>query len=310
MTAHTEMPVQGEVELLPKLGDTRATPTWHEAPVVGNRRIADRYWALSLHAPTIAADVQPGQFVMLTVARRHQTTPVLPRPMAVYDVNLADGLLHILYGVVGAGTTQLTSFSPGEEMLCVGPLGRAFDLVPDTRYLVLLGRGIGICSLTLLAKQAKLIGVPVTAISSSRSPDSAIGSDLYRAHGVHVREVYDSDGSSHVQRLYDDLERTMPQEQSTLIAVCGSRRLLQMAGNLARSRGAQIQVSLEAHMACGLGYCHGCATGERSATDESPLICQDGPAFSYVVQETTTSSRFQASVSPSRSSPQSRSATR
>ncbi len=286
MTSSPPVAAQGAVQLLPRRSDTRASPTWHDAPVAANRHISDRYWALSLHAPTIAAKVQPGQFVMLTAARKHQTTPVLPRPMAVYDVSPADGLVHVLYGVVGAGTRQLTTFSPGENMLCVGPLGRAFDLSRQTRSLLLLGRGIGICSLTLLAKQARLIGVPVTAISSSRSSDSAIGSDLYRAHGVHVREVYDSDGSSEVQRLRDELDLTMPHEQPTLIAVCGSRRLLQMATDLALSRGAQIQVSLEAHMACGLGYCHGCATGERSATDESPLICQDGPAFSYVVAET------------------------
>jgi len=43
-----------------------------------------------------------------------------------------------------------------------------------------------------------------------------------------------------------------------------------------------VQVSLEAHMACGLGYCHGCATGTRTADEESPLICRDGPVFRLV----------------------------
>nr|WP_239081874.1 hypothetical protein [Streptomyces sp. SID9727] len=32
-------------------------------------------------------------------------------------------------------------------------------------------------------------------------------------------------------------------------------------------------------MACGLGYCHGCATGTRGGPEESPLICKDGPVF-------------------------------
>jgi dihydroorotate dehydrogenase electron transfer subunit len=38
-------------------------------------------------------------------------------------------------------------------------------------------------------------------------------------------------------------------------------------------------VSLEAHMACGLGYCHGCSSGAPGLAEEAPLVCRDGPVF-------------------------------
>jgi dihydroorotate dehydrogenase electron transfer subunit len=123
-------------------------------------------------------------------------------------------------------------------------------------------------------------GVRVYAVSSARTTDALVGGDFYRERGVqHVLAVTDADGSSSVDRLGARLVadlRTAPVEQ---VFVCRSRRLVSLATDLAARCGAEVQVSLEAHMACGLGYCHGCASGAPGFADESPLICADGPVF-------------------------------
>jgi dihydroorotate dehydrogenase electron transfer subunit len=54
---------------------------------------------------------------------------------------------------------------------------------------------------------------------------------------------------------------------------------MRLATEVARASGASVQVSIEARMACGLGFCHGCATGIVGASEESPLVCVDGPVF-------------------------------
>jgi dihydroorotate dehydrogenase electron transfer subunit len=122
--------------------------------------------------------------------------------------------------------------------------------------------------------------VEIVAVASGRSADRVVGADVYRAAGVtRLHEVTDDTGSSEVTRLRDMLTAELDQAPPQQIMTCGSERLARLCEQLGRRWAADVQVSLEAHMACGLGYCHGCATGTRSGPEESPLICADGPVF-------------------------------
>jgi dihydroorotate dehydrogenase electron transfer subunit len=271
--------VEPVLEILSGDADQRPTPTWSDALVVEHSHERDRYWRLVLEAPAIAATAQPGQFVMLTPTRGHDSWPVLPRPMAVFDSDVGRCTITVLYGVVGAGTRHLSTFRPGERITTVGPLGRPFDLEGEPRSVLLLGRGIGTCSLSLLGANSVGRGARVTAVTSGRYGAAVIGADFYRHHGVDVLSVNDADGSSDVDVLAAVLHARLDVAPPQLVAVCGSHRLTALASRLGERWSADVQVSVEAHMACGLGYCHGCATGERTAEAESPLVCKDGPVF-------------------------------
>jgi dihydroorotate dehydrogenase electron transfer subunit len=268
------------LEPLPSPAD-RADPALELAMVVRNDEIAPGVWRLTLEAPTIARVAQPGQFAMLTVARRGESTPVLPRPMAIYAWDERQGTVDIVYRVVGDGTRVLTTWRPAETMTTVGPLGRPFQLEPDTRSILLLGRGIGICSLTGLATEARNAGVAVDAVVSARERQALIGSDDFvRMEVASLTEVTDADGTSAVDRLGDQLATLASgAARWQQVFVCGSERLMRLATEVARASQAIVQVSIEARMACGLGFCHGCATGMVGASEESPLVCVDGPVF-------------------------------
>ena len=55
---------------------------------------------------------------------------------------------------------------------------------------------------------------------------------------------------------------------------------IQVANPQMRLRpGMFVQVSLEARMACGIGYCHGCSHGAVGESEEAPLVCREGPVF-------------------------------
>jgi dihydroorotate dehydrogenase electron transfer subunit len=256
----------------------RPSSTWCHAEVLVNRRHTDRYRHLRLAAPKIAALAQPGQFVMLTAARDQAAGPVLPRPMAIYTRQ--DGVIDILYAVIGDGTRALSRFVPGEQMVVVGPLGQGFVIRPDTARLLMIGRGIGTCSLTSVAQDLARESVELCVVTSGRDPGSVIGADLFREYGAAaVWAVSDADGSSGVDELRTRLCRELDGRPPQQILTCGSARLTRLSAELGARWGASVQVSLEAHMACGIGYCHGCATGVRGDALESPLICRDGPVF-------------------------------
>ena len=256
------------------------SPVLEYAPVVAHEQVAPEYWLITLRSPAMAERAQPGQFAMLTLAREEEVAPVLPRPMALYDWDREDGTVQVLYRVMGEGTRVLSTWRPGERMPSVGPLGRGFSLLRGTGSIMLLGRGIGTCSLTALASRAAQRDITVDAVVSARRPDALIGSDLYRRVGARsVLEVVDTDRSSSVEALRPRLKELAQKRPPQQIFVCGSNRLLALGAELAALCGASVQVSLEAHMACGLGYCHGCSTGHPGLAEEAPLVCKDGPVF-------------------------------
>lgn len=254
----------------------RPRPTWLRAPVLLNRHHADRYWRLRLAAPEVASSARAGQFVMLTAAREDAAGagPLLPRPMAVYATDAARGTIDVMYGVVGAGTRALTTFAAGERMVVVGPLGQGFVLAPDTRRVLLLGRGIGVCSLTAIARER----VEVVAVASARTPAAVLGVEELREGGaVAVWAVTDVEGTSDVGALRARLRAELGERPPQQVLTCGSDRLARLASELGEHWDASVQVCLEAHMACGLGYCHGCATGTGNGPPR--LVCRDGPVF-------------------------------
>ncbi len=279
------MPVKdapaGNWELTKLPRNSRPKATAGQYRILDHRPLADRYMALTLDAAAIAETAQPGQFLMLTAARRGEKTPALPRPMAIYSADATTGIVEVLYGVVGSGTKRLQSFEVSEEIFVVGPLGRAFDVEADTRRVLLIGRGIGTCSLTTVAQANAAKGVETIAVTSAREPSALIGGDYYRSHGAQVYEVTDQEGTSTPEALYATLTADLDANPPEVIMTCGSDRLTRLCEDLAQRWGSKVQVSVEAHMACGLGYCHGCASGARSEGDESPLICNDGPVFSW-----------------------------
>jgi dihydroorotate dehydrogenase electron transfer subunit len=268
-----------ELTKLPR--KTRPKATAGQYRILDHRPIGDRYMALTLDAPGIASAAQPGQFLMLTAARRGEKTPALPRPMAIYSTDIEAGTVEVLYGVVGSGTKRLQSFEISEEMFVVGPLGRSFEIEDGTRRVLLIGRGIGTCSLTTVAQANAENGIETIAVTSAREPSALIGADYYRNHGATVYEVTDQEGNSTPEALLATLTADLDSNPPEVIMTCGSDRLTRLCEDLAERWGSRVQVSVEAHMACGLGYCHGCASGARSQGDESPLICNDGPVFSW-----------------------------
>lgn len=261
--------------------------------MVANVPVAPQYLRLTLEAPAVAETARPGQFAMLTIARPDELAPVLPRPMAIFGLDRDSGTVDFVYRTVGSGTHRMATWSPGEVMTMVAPLGRGFTVPPTARSVLVMGRGIGACSITTLVQQAAVLGVEVSVVISGREPDALVGAETCREAGAAVIEVVDSDGSSDPVRLARRLGHAGHTHDAYY--VCGSHRLLELAARLAHHpvRGstathAEVQVSLEAHMACGLGFCHGCAAGRPGLPAETPLVCRDGPVFRWARSDAGT----------------------
>ncbi|MFG1951105.1 hypothetical protein [Micromonospora sp. NPDC048830] len=258
----------------------RPEPSCESAVVVSHAPLSPTIFRLVLRVPRICLAAQAGQFVMISVPEVAGSPIQLPRPMAIHRRRASSGDIEVVYNVHGRGTDALSRARAGDVLLVTGPLGRGFDLSSSAESLLLIGRGIGVCSFMTLVEDATHAGIASTLVLSARSDNRVIGRDDCAELGAKAITVTDVDGSSSVEALDRRLDAEFDDLPPGLIVVCGSTRLAGLAMTLAARWNVPLQVSLEAHMACGLGYCHGCAVpGTADPSREGPLVCSDGPVF-------------------------------
>jgi dihydroorotate dehydrogenase electron transfer subunit len=260
--------------------EPRPEPTWDESTVLAHEFFGRRYHRLLLLAPSIARRARAGQFVMVSVPPGSDGAVLLPRPMAIHRRHPAEGTLELVFDIVGRGTLALAGAAVGQSLLLTGPLGRGFEIPAAAMEVLLIGRGIGVCAVMPVAEDAATGGRRTTALLSARTRASIIGLDDAAELGVDIIAVSDDDGSSAVGAVDRLLRERFAARPPSVIMVCGADRLARLATELSVEWDVPAQVSLEAHMACGLGYCHGCAAPiSARADEEGPLVCLDGPVF-------------------------------
>lgn len=252
-----------------------------DATVVSNAHLTGEYWLLEVEAPSIAAALEPGQFVNIRI--RDSLAPFLRRPYSVFRVNPEKTRLQVAYKIIGRGTQLMKeTLQPGALCDLIGPLGKGFDLPPEAKTIALVGRGIGIAAMPTLADLAAARGITSHAFLSARTRDNLVGSEIFASHGGQVF-THSDDTPSGVTLVTDHLLHMAENTEFDAIYVCGSNRLIKVADGLARKRGIPAQSAMEQHMACGFGDCHGCVIevnldreGETKGYRE---VCHYGPVF-------------------------------
>lgn len=219
----------------------------------------------------------PGQFLLLRPLEGYD--PLLPRPFTIYRIS--DTTIDILYQVVGQGTRILSSMTKGRAIRVIGPLGRGFMSEPRVRHAVIVAGGMGIASLCHLC--IILQGSRVSFFYGAKTKASLVGlEDIEALPGVVIHLATD-DGSLGYKGPVSDLlihhiSGIRPHESG--IYACGPYAMLKAVASSAGKYGIPCQVSLESHMACGVGVCLGCALPCREKKGwDYRLVCADGPVF-------------------------------
>ena len=268
-----------------------------DAEVVENVRTARDTYRVRLAAPSIAANVVPGQFVMLRLPGR--TDPLLARPFALYDTVLdADGkpiAIDVVYLVVGRVTTLMAELRSGDRVTLWGPLGNGFTPV-DGGTLWMVAGGIGQTPFLALAREGlglRRYGSPPRPVKPAsgvglcygvRSADLMAGVDDFRSLGIDVHLSTD-DGSAGRHGWVTDLvsARLATGERPDRIACCGPEPMMAAVAELAKQHHIPCELSLETPMACGVGACFSCVVPVRTdATSDGwdyRRVCVEGPVF-------------------------------
>jgi dihydroorotate dehydrogenase electron transfer subunit len=245
---------------------------------------------LVLRGP-IALEAKPGQFVHIQVGPA--LDPLLRRPISIAAINPEYQEITLLYKIKGKGTELLAKAGPGQRLNLLGPLGKGFSL-PGQGELWLVAGGIGIFPLYALAAAAKKQGLVVRLFwgGENRSLLECSGLAMWEELGLPFY-ISTLDGSYGQKGLVTDILKDYLREyrrsslgpaeegQPVQVAVCGPSAMMQAVTALCQESGLPVEVSLEEHMACGLGACLGCVATlqDQQGKARRAKVCQDGPVF-------------------------------
>lgn len=252
-------------------------PLLTKSEILTQSEVSDKCFLLTARVPAVAVAAVPGQFAMLKVSRG--ADPLLRRPISIHSVS--GGTVSFLYEVVGPGTDLLSRMRPGDEIECIGPLGTGFDVkaaVPSRKHMklpVLVAGGIGVAPLFFLAKEFKKAGAAPLVFIGARTKPLVLCAKEFRKLGCEVCVATDDGSAGFHGRVTALLEATISHEPLFVYA-CGPRPMLSEIARIAAEDRYFCQVSLEAHMACGIGACLGCVVNTQSGFKR---VCKDGPVF-------------------------------
>ncbi len=248
-----------------------------KAKVLYNNRVKDNYFHCAIAAPKIASCASPGQFANIKVS--DSIEPLLRRPFSIHRVN--GKKVEVLYEVVGTGTESLAKKKTGEYLDVIGPLGTGFTFSETTRQrdnetTILVGGGMGVAPLMFLAE--KLAGVKKIVLIGAKTKSRILCEREFRDSGCDIKISTDDGSKGFRGKATDalkDLLSTVNCQLSTIYA-CGPRPMLQEFSRISKECNIPAQVSLEEHMACGIGACLGCVV---NTIDGFKRVCKEGPVF-------------------------------
>ena len=231
--------------------------------IKSNECIAKNVYRMLLAGDTTG--IIPGQFVNIRVAGQF-----LRRPISV--CNITDGLLTIIYKVVGVGTEAMSQLSVGTQLDVLTVLGNGYDLSKAGDQPLLVGGGVGVPPMYMLARQLREMGKEVKVILGFNTQDEVFYEDEFRALGCDVT-VTTVDGSHGVKGFVTNAV----DGQQSYYYTCGP---LPMIKALLQALGTHGEVSMEERMGCGFGACMGCTI---QTTIGPKRVCKEGPVFDAAI---------------------------
>ena len=237
-------------------------------------KLAPRYFLLTLSSDHISKTAVPGQFVNVKVS--DNISPLLRRPISIHHTDPKNKSFKLLYVVVGPGTEALSTRKAGEELSVLGPLGSGFKIEKDN--LILVAGGMGIAPLCFLAHEALKNKKKVQAFIGAKTKGHILCEKMLKQLGAEVT-VATEDGSYGKKGLITEaLSSQLATNHLPLTTIysCGPKAMLKEVAAIAKQNKIGCQVSMEAHMACGIGACKGCPV---ETVNGYKMVCKDGPVF-------------------------------
>lgn len=235
---------------------------------------------MKVNAPMLARAAQPGQFLMVLPKEKGERIP-----LTISDYDPEEGSVTIVTQKIGASTSDILSFEPGESFSDVaGPLGHPSEFVSfspeqlsESRYIFIAG-GVGTAPVYPQAKWLHSRGAKVDVIIGAKTKDILI----YKEEMASVCDnlfICTDDGSEGFHGMVTALLEKLVREEGrsyTMAVAIGPMIMMKFTTLTAVRLGLPITVSLNTLMVDGTGMCGACRV---SVAGKTRFACVEGPEF-------------------------------
>ena len=240
--------------------------------LIENRMIVPNMHLLTLEAPEVVRQMQPGQFVIVRADDGGERIP-----LSIADWDAEEGTVTVIVMNIGSTTDRLASLTAGVSLpTVVGPLGNPTEIEKFGTVLC-LGGCYGIGSIFPIARALKEKGNRVITVIEARSSYLLFWEER-------LKEVSDEficitrDGTKghkgHVGRLTEIIKSS--DKPVDRIIVNGCTFLLKRGSDMSRPLEIKTIVSLNPIMIDGTGMCGVCRVTVGKTTR---FACVHGPDF-------------------------------
>ncbi len=241
--------------------------------ILRNEKISESSYLLTIKCPMVIKNAIPGQFIIVMSKEDSERIP-----LTIYDYNLDDGTLDLIYQVVGASTKELSK-NKEEVFAITGPLGKPNEICKNyeeykEKRIVYVAGGVGIAPVYPQVKYLKEKGFNIDVIYGARSKDLLLIKDKIEQVASKVYYVTD-DGTYGEKGFVTDILKKHINEYDICVAI-GPVIMMKNVAELTKEYNLKTIVSMNPIMVDGTGMCGAC----RCEVEGKPkFACIDGPEF-------------------------------
>ncbi len=247
--------------------------------IVKKELLGPKVYRMDIVAPRVARKALPGQFLIVRVGEDGERIP-----LTVCDDDKENGIVTIVFQVVGAETSKMSMLEEGDCFAdVVGPLGNPSDLVYEPieelkkKKILFIAGGVGTAPVYHQLKWLHEHGVDADCIQGARTKDILIlEKEMAEACGNLYFATDDGSFGIHgnvcvaLQQLWDEGKRY------DHCVVIGPMIMMKFACQLTKELGIPTVASMNTIMVDGTGMCGAC---RLMVGGEVKFACVDGPEF-------------------------------
>jgi dihydroorotate dehydrogenase electron transfer subunit len=249
--------------------------------LVDREALGAAHFLLTFRHPEAARAARPGQFVMIKAGLSAE--PPLRRPFSVLSVDAARESVTLFVKAIGQGSRALCAMAPGDEALCLGPLGRPFTPPPPGTEALLVAGGYGVAPLRFLGEELQRAGGRARLFYGGRTARDLALLDRLGGSGLTVVPATEDGSHGAHGRVTLPLEAHLDVTPGPLrLYACGPDAMMHAVARIAAARSLEAEVSLDPWMGCGVGTCLGCVVRVQGPAEERwkyRCACTEGPVF-------------------------------
>ncbi len=233
-------------------------------------------YEIDINAPLIAKKAFAGNFVLIRINEKGER--IL---LTIADYNREQGIITIVFQVVGKSTLLLSHKNVGDEILdFVGPLGNKIHVEKYENPVVIVGGGVGIAECYPQAKELKNAGNKVISIIGAKTSDLLFWKDKMNAVSDRLITCT-NDGTEGIKGFVTKpLKDLLEKQKISIVITIGPLIMIKNVSLLTSGTEGlpkvKTYVSLNTIMIDGTGMCGGCRFSTKNG--EIFFACVDGPA--------------------------------